>query len=66
MQAISDFRWAQEKVDEATGMSREHREQNACARRLAQMAKKREKQAKREANKLAAIQQTAAIPNGDG
>ena len=66
MQAMNEFRWAQCKVEEVTGMSREQRESAACARRLEQMAKKREKQAKREANRLAAMQQTAAIPNGDG
>ena len=63
---MSEFRWAQDKVEEATGMSKQQRESAACARRLEQMAKKREKQSKREANRLAAMQQTAAIPNGDG
>lgn len=66
MQAMSEFRWSQGKVEEVTGMSREQRESAACARRLEQMAKRREKQAKREANKMAAMQQTASIPNGDG
>jgi hypothetical protein len=66
MQAMNQFLWCQGKVEEVTGMSREQRESAACARRLAQMVKKREKQAKREANILAAVKQTAAIPNGDG
>ena len=66
MEARNSYHWAQGKVEEVTGMSREQREQNACARRLAQMAKKREKHAKREANRMAAMQQNAAIPDGDG
>lgn len=66
MQIMNEFRWAQSKVEELTGMSRAQRESAACARRLEQMAKKREKQAKREATRLAAVQQTAAMLNGDG
>ncbi len=66
MKAISQFHWAQGKMEEVTGLTREQREQQACARRLAQMAKKREKDAQRQARKQAAMQQAAAIPNGDG
>jgi len=61
MQAMNEFRWGQGKVEEVTGMTRDQRESAACARRLEQMAKRREKQAKREANRL-----DAARPNGDG
>lgn len=60
MQAMNEFRWGQGKVEEVTGMSREQRESSACVRRLEQMAKKHEKQEKREANRLAAMHQTAA------
>ena len=47
MQAMKEFSWAQDKVEGVTRMTKEQREQQACARRLEQMAKKREKQAKR-------------------
>ena len=66
MQAMSEFVWSQGKVEEVTGMSRDQRESAACARRLEQMAKKRDKKAKRDANRLSAVQQTADRPNGDG
>ena len=66
MQAMKSFEWAQDKVDSCVYPTREQREGHAAQRRLRQMAKKREKQAKREANRLAAMQQNAAIPNGDG
>lgn len=66
MQAMREFRWGQGKVEEVTEMSRSHREGAACARRLEQMARNREKQAKREATRIAAMKQAAAIPNGDG
>jgi len=49
MQAMKEFQWGQGKVEEVTCMSKEQRESAACARRLEQMVKKREKQAKREA-----------------
>jgi len=46
---MKEFQWGQGKVEEVTCMSKEQRESAACARRLEQMVKKREKQAKREA-----------------
>jgi hypothetical protein len=39
MQAMNQYRWGQSKVEEVTGMTKEHRESAACARRLEQMAK---------------------------
>ena len=66
MQAMSEFIWGQGKVEEVTGISREQRESAACTRRLEQMLKKREKQTKREANQMAAMQQTSDIQNSDG
>jgi hypothetical protein len=52
MQAKNEFLWSQCKVEEVTGMSRQQRESAACARRIAQMEKKREKLAKREVNRI--------------
>ena len=48
MQAKQTYRWATEMVEAVT---KQHREQQACQRRLAQMQAKREKDAKRAARK---------------
>jgi hypothetical protein len=61
-QAMNEWRWDRGMPEEAAGMSREQRESAACARRLEQMAKNREKQAKREANRLSAAPASATLP----
>ena len=57
MEQMRSYAWAQEKVAETTGMTREQRDGAACQRRLRQIEAKRAKQAARAAK---------AIPNGDG
>lgn len=49
MEARRTFDWAQNRVSEVTGVSKEQRESAACVRRLEQMAKKRAKQEARKA-----------------
>lgn len=66
MEAMNKLRWSQGKVEEVTGMSRGHRESAECVRRLEQMKKKREKHAKREADRISAMRQAAAILRGEG
>lgn len=43
------YNWAQDKVEEITGMTKEQRESQACQRRLEQMEKKRAKDKARAA-----------------
>lgn len=51
MRAVQTYEWATDKVETVT---KQHREaQEACERRLRQMAAKREKDAKRAARKAA-------------
>mgnify|MGYP001183560723 FL=1 len=50
MQAMRNYEWATDKVETVT---KQHREAQACERRLRQMAAKREKDAKRAARKAA-------------
>ena len=50
MRAARDYQWARESVETLT---REHRETQACARRLKQMQAKREKDAKRAERRAA-------------
>jgi len=59
MQALNQYHWAQDRIQEVTGLTKEQRESQACRRRLKQMAAKREKAERRAAN-------AQAIPNGDG
>lgn len=44
MQSMRSYDWAQDKVEQVTGLTREQRESQACQRRLVQMEKKRQKQ----------------------
>lgn len=50
MQAKRTYEWATDAVEAVT---KQHRESQACQRRLAQMQAKREKEAKRAARKAA-------------
>ncbi len=50
MRAVQTHEWATDKVETVT---KQHREAQACERRLRQMAAKREKDAKRAARKAA-------------
>lgn len=52
MQSMRDYEWGQCKVEEVTGLTREQRESQACQRRLTQMEKNRQKQAKKKPNAL--------------
>lgn len=52
MQAMRNYEWATDKVEAVT---KQHREAQACERRLRQMAAKREKDAKRAARKAAEV-----------
>jgi len=56
MQAVRSYEWAADAVEKVT---RQHRESQACERRLRQMAAKREKDAKRAARKAAEAKVTA-------
>lgn len=47
MEMKRQFDWAQSKVDSFTNNSKEHREKQACERRLKQMEARRGKEAKR-------------------
>lgn len=49
MEQMRSYSWAQEKIAETTGMTREQRDGEACQRRLRQMEAKRVKQAARAA-----------------
>lgn len=57
MRMMNEYEWAQGKVSESIGYTKEQREGAACQRRLRQMEAKRAKQAARKAK---------AIPDGDG
>lgn len=50
MRAVRDYEWASQSVEKVT---KEHREAQACQRRLKQMQAKRERDAKRAARKAA-------------
>ena len=56
MQAVRMYDWAAESVEKVT---KQHREAQACQRRLRQMQAKREKDAKRAARKAAEAKATA-------
>ena len=43
MQAMNEYHWAQDKIDEVV-TGKKHRENAACERRLRQMAARREKE----------------------
>lgn len=47
MQALNSYHWAQDRIQEVTGLTKEQRESQACLRRLRQMAAKREKAERR-------------------
>lgn len=52
MQALNNYHWAQDKIEEViTG--KKHREEQACERRLLQMQAKRDKDEKRKQSGLA-------------
>lgn len=53
MQAMNEYAWAQGRIQEVTGLTKEQRESQACQRRLKQMAAKREKEAQRAEAKAA-------------
>lgn len=53
MQALNQYHWAQDRIQEVTGLTKEQRESQACQRRLKQMAAKREKEARRAEAKAA-------------
>lgn len=56
MKAVSSYLWATDAVEKVT---KQHRETQACERRLRQMAAKREKDAKRAARKAAEVKEHA-------
>ena len=51
MQAMNEYHWAQDKIDDVCNGNKKHREEAACERRLRQMAARREKEAARQARK---------------
>lgn len=69
MQALNTFHWAQDKIDEITApaggkplSAKQHREAQACERRLRQMADRREKQIQREGK--AEVERIARLMQG--
>jgi len=60
MRTMDEYHWAQDKIDDVCNGDRKHREQQACERRLRQMAARREKEAKRQAMKSGAVQNGGA------
>ncbi len=48
MRSMDEYHWAQDKIDDLFSGGRKQREQQACERRLRQMAARREKEAKRQ------------------
>jgi len=53
MQAMNEYHWAQDKIDEVVD-GKKHHEEAACERRLRQMAARREKKAAKQIEKLEA------------
>ena len=53
MQAMNEYHWAQDKIDEVV-TGKKHREEAACERRLRQMQARREKEAARAAREASA------------
>lgn len=51
MQAMDDYYWAQDKIDEVT-TGKKNREQAACERRLRQMQARRDKEATRKSQQV--------------
>lgn len=62
MQAMNEYHWTQDKIEElVTG--KKAREEAACERRLRQMAARREKEAARRARQGAGLETANSMEN---